>query len=553
MSTAWDVLGVSEDADPKTLRRAYAQAIKACRPEDDPLRFQWLTDAYEWALGEARRREREAASAGAASPESAAEAAPESLATATHASTDTGADGIPVSPEPLPELGRPLDEPPPLPEPEPEPERGFDFGAFFDQLAPRLAQGTPDDLGPWLDAHPDLYSIDLKWVLIPHVVNTLAQNVETLAPSRAKVDVLLSFFGVDARLRRHPALAPALDHIDAVLGAAVREPSAAPPAPDERAPIDILLDADTPDEEIHRLRREMTQGLLGRSRMLSIDDARLLRIILSDMPRWRILLSFAMPGRFREAERTLARFEPRFARWRAAGVALPALDVVRGMLDPRPFRPTMLQMMGLRLLLSLGITGLGTALWRGSVRQGDLAGLDGILAAAALMVAVFSSIVAIATVFQLVWDGVRLVLASVLARAQPWVERQAWDPIRWAAAVLCSALPLSGWPQSTGYSLALGFTGLALASVHRTRVLLVALFVTSGLMLVLIAMLRIEGVDPANFVRLSMALIGVAFFAHERVIEERPWKRLGTSPEGLSGLLIAGWMALVAWGVAAIT
>jgi hypothetical protein len=31
----------------------------------------------------------------------------------------------------------------------------------------------------WLDEHPDLYSIDLKWALIPHVVDALARFVQT--------------------------------------------------------------------------------------------------------------------------------------------------------------------------------------------------------------------------------------------------------------------------------------------------------------------------------------------------------------------------------------
>ena len=54
--SAWDILGIAESADNRTIRRAYAARLKTSRPEDDAAAFQVLTDAYEWAMGDARRR-----------------------------------------------------------------------------------------------------------------------------------------------------------------------------------------------------------------------------------------------------------------------------------------------------------------------------------------------------------------------------------------------------------------------------------------------------------------------------------------------------------------
>lgn len=46
----WDILGISETADHKVIKRAYAARIKHCHPEDDPQKFQVLREAYEAAL-----------------------------------------------------------------------------------------------------------------------------------------------------------------------------------------------------------------------------------------------------------------------------------------------------------------------------------------------------------------------------------------------------------------------------------------------------------------------------------------------------------------------
>ncbi|ANI54466.1 J domain-containing protein [Pseudomonas sp. DR 5-09] len=48
--SCWTVLGLSADADVRTIKRQYAVLLKQTRPDDDPEGFQRLRDAYEQAL-----------------------------------------------------------------------------------------------------------------------------------------------------------------------------------------------------------------------------------------------------------------------------------------------------------------------------------------------------------------------------------------------------------------------------------------------------------------------------------------------------------------------
>lgn len=50
----WSILGLSPDADVRSIKRRYAELLKTTRPDDDAEAFQRLRDAYERALGIAR-------------------------------------------------------------------------------------------------------------------------------------------------------------------------------------------------------------------------------------------------------------------------------------------------------------------------------------------------------------------------------------------------------------------------------------------------------------------------------------------------------------------
>ena len=50
----WQTLGIEPTADSLDIKRAYAKALKRCRPDDDPEGYQRLRESLEWALEEAR-------------------------------------------------------------------------------------------------------------------------------------------------------------------------------------------------------------------------------------------------------------------------------------------------------------------------------------------------------------------------------------------------------------------------------------------------------------------------------------------------------------------
>ncbi|SET54156.1 hypothetical protein SAMN05216197_11619 [Pseudomonas graminis] len=55
----WTLLGLSDDADERTVKRHYAKLLKVTRPDEDPKAFQRLREAYERAIELARNRAEE--------------------------------------------------------------------------------------------------------------------------------------------------------------------------------------------------------------------------------------------------------------------------------------------------------------------------------------------------------------------------------------------------------------------------------------------------------------------------------------------------------------
>ncbi len=58
----WQVLGIAPTADERAIKRAYAQLLKQCRPEDDPEGFQRLREALEQAQVQAWQSQEQLAS-----------------------------------------------------------------------------------------------------------------------------------------------------------------------------------------------------------------------------------------------------------------------------------------------------------------------------------------------------------------------------------------------------------------------------------------------------------------------------------------------------------
>ena len=55
MVSPWELLGLDAEAEPRSIKRRYAQLLKQTRPDEDPEAFQRLREAYEWALDWAQR------------------------------------------------------------------------------------------------------------------------------------------------------------------------------------------------------------------------------------------------------------------------------------------------------------------------------------------------------------------------------------------------------------------------------------------------------------------------------------------------------------------
>ncbi|MBA7846736.1 J domain-containing protein [Klebsiella sp. RHBSTW-00484] len=53
--TCWEILGLTPGAEPREIKRRFAQLVKVTRPEDDPQAYQRLRNAYESALSWEKR------------------------------------------------------------------------------------------------------------------------------------------------------------------------------------------------------------------------------------------------------------------------------------------------------------------------------------------------------------------------------------------------------------------------------------------------------------------------------------------------------------------
>lgn len=169
----YDLLGVGDDADERTIKRAYARLLKRHRPDDDPEGFQRLNEAYQAALSYPRDTAFPHADGddlpGMASPMPILETH-QADAPATHATRSPGAAGNsdPVAP--------PVDE-----------------GRLRDDLLARATHELPSLLRQHLAQHPDLYSLEVKRRVGAEVFERIAYEDAPVSPGN--LAVLCEFFG----------------------------------------------------------------------------------------------------------------------------------------------------------------------------------------------------------------------------------------------------------------------------------------------------------------------------------------------------------------------
>jgi hypothetical protein len=233
VSTPLSHLGLDDDADERSVKRAYAKRLREVRPDVDPAGFQHLNELYRCALEWVHQRDAAASSAPAApyrisafrfdsgagmdGASVAIEPAPAPVSFAAHDAAVTRVswtsapdeDAEPRRPAEPVEIGWDSAAEPAAPRmPASADVRvapiAFDFGAFFRDLVQRAALGDADALRDWLHAQPPLWSLDVKAGTARALMPALYEAAPPM-PDRC-LDAILAFFDLDHVLSGQNAL-----------------------------------------------------------------------------------------------------------------------------------------------------------------------------------------------------------------------------------------------------------------------------------------------------------------------------------------------------------
>lgn len=164
MNDAFVVLGLPSDADERTIKRAYARLLKATRPDEDPVGFQHLNEAYQAALSYQRHHAHDPSD----------DDAPAGMATCASIPASS-----PASPVVAPRAGPPA---PPL-----------DETKLRDDVLSHAMHELPSLLRQHLAHHPDLYALDVKRRIGAEVYAQVAYEDAPVPPGN--LVVLGEFFG----------------------------------------------------------------------------------------------------------------------------------------------------------------------------------------------------------------------------------------------------------------------------------------------------------------------------------------------------------------------
>lgn len=173
---AFELLGLAEDADERSIKRAYAQRLRTTRPDEDPAGFQRLREAYEVALRYCAHR----AEHGADDAQEQDEAP--LVMVMPPASMPASLRSVPLPP-------RPTGAEPPLP------ATTVDLDGLLDELLALAGRGDPQALLAWLGSRHELWSLQAKAMLGQRMMARLQQR--PAAMPAACFDALLGFFDLD--------------------------------------------------------------------------------------------------------------------------------------------------------------------------------------------------------------------------------------------------------------------------------------------------------------------------------------------------------------------
>ncbi|MBH1581512.1 heat-shock protein [Stenotrophomonas maltophilia] len=149
MNRALDALGLDASADERAIKRAYAQRLRAARPDEDPVAFQTLHEAYQEALRWIRNRAQwqEESSAEALATTPADNSPPEPLAPYdSHSPMDH-----------MPELHHPCTLDTDMPDDVVEPS--LNLPRFARLLINTAGDTDPASFEHWLAGRPELWSL----------------------------------------------------------------------------------------------------------------------------------------------------------------------------------------------------------------------------------------------------------------------------------------------------------------------------------------------------------------------------------------------------------
>lgn len=158
MSWGLGVLELDEDADERAIKRAYAQRLRVTRPDDDPVAFQQLHEAYQAALAWARDRDPQDAAWSGSEPD---------------APLQSSASAV----EPV------------------QSTAGMDVEAVADRILTEAIQQQPETLQAWLAQQPELWALQWKARIGDALLEALFCRAEPVQADN--LDLLAEVFGWD--------------------------------------------------------------------------------------------------------------------------------------------------------------------------------------------------------------------------------------------------------------------------------------------------------------------------------------------------------------------
>lgn len=191
-------LGIAATADEREIKRAYARELRRTRPDEDPVGFQDLHDAYQHCLAYAEHRRCVDEDEDHPGYEPDYQYDPdESGQIDASLAADGGNPADPQSERPGSSVeDRQRAPSSPLPDDDARAHEAFDGRAFLDELLERASSQSPAALERWLSELEPLYSLDLKHALRAPVAHALAVADPPL--SSESVRTIAAFFALDS-------------------------------------------------------------------------------------------------------------------------------------------------------------------------------------------------------------------------------------------------------------------------------------------------------------------------------------------------------------------